>query len=145
MIARPTPPARRGRSALVRRGASAVEFAIVAPVFFLVVLGIIEFGRMVMVQQVITNAAREGARIAVLDSATTARVTQRVNDYLSAASLPAAAVTVTPSPPTSAGFDEPVNVQVRIPFSAVSALSRPFMSGATVLTAESVMRRETAE
>ncbi len=42
-----------------RRGAAAVEFAIVAPVFFLLVFGMIEYGRMVMVQQVITNASRE--------------------------------------------------------------------------------------
>ena len=128
-----------------RRGASAVEFAVVAPVFFLLVLGIIEFGRMVMVQQVITNAAREGARIAVLDSATPGRVTTRVNDYLSSANLSGATVTMVPNPPTSAGFGDPVTVRVTVPFAAVSALSAPFMSGATVLSAESVMRRETAE
>ncbi|MGL4512879.1 MAG: TadE/TadG family type IV pilus assembly protein [Lacipirellulaceae bacterium] len=128
-----------------RCGASAVEFAIVAPVFFLVVLGIIEFGRMVMVQQVITNAAREGARVAVLDSATTARVRTRVNSYLSAARLRGATITVTPSPPTTAGFDQPVTVRVEIPFSAVSALSRPFMSAATRLNATAIMRRETVE
>lgn len=128
-----------------RSGASAVEFAVVAPVFFLVVLGIIEFGRMVMVQQVITNAAREGARIAVLDGSTTVKVTQRVNDYLSAARLAGATINVSPSPPSSAKYDEPVSVEVRIPFSAVSALARPFMSKATVLTANSVMRRETVE
>src|SRR5205823_8867626 len=38
-----------------RRAAAAVEFAVVAPVFFLLVFGMIEYGRMVMVQQVITN------------------------------------------------------------------------------------------
>ncbi len=43
-----------------RRGTAAVEFALVAPVFFLLVFGMIEYGRMVMVQQVITNASREG-------------------------------------------------------------------------------------
>lgn len=138
-------PVRSKGMHLRRRGASAVEFAIVAPVFMLIVLGIVEFGRMVMVQQVITNAAREGARISVLDSATTGRVTARVNDYLAAASLPNATVTVSPSPPTSAGFDEPVSVEVRIPFSAVSPLTRPFLSNGVVLSAESVMRRETVE
>lgn len=142
MPPRAIPPTRPSRA---RRGASAVEFAIVAPVFFLVVLGIVEFGRMVMVQQVITNAAREGARAAVLDSATTARVATRVNDYLAAASLRGATVTVTPDPPTSAKFDEPVTVQVRVPMSAVSALSSPFMTSGMVLRAESIMRRETAE
>lgn len=136
------PTARRARS---RRGAAAVEFAVVAPVFFLVVLGIIEFGRMVMAQQVITNAAREGARVAVLDSATAARVTTRVTDYLAAAGVSGATVTVTPNPPTSAGFGQPVSVRIDIPFTAVSALSAPFMSAAKTLTSEAVMRRETVE
>ena len=49
-----------------KRGAAVVEFAIVAPLFILLVFGMIEFGRMVMVQQVLTNASREGARLAVL-------------------------------------------------------------------------------
>src|SRR5690606_32800631 len=48
-----------------RRGASAVEFALVAPIFVLFVFGMVEYGRMVMVQQVLTNASREGARRAV--------------------------------------------------------------------------------
>src|SRR6266581_3486012 len=65
-----------------RWGAAAVEFAVVAPVFFLMVFGMIEYGRMVMVQQVITNASREGARVGVLDGATTADVTTAVNNYL---------------------------------------------------------------
>ena len=53
-----------------RFGAAAVEFAIVAPLFFLLVFGMVEFGRMVMIQQVLTNGSREGARKAVLDGAT---------------------------------------------------------------------------
>lgn len=136
---------RNGSRGLRRAGAAAVEFAVVAPVFFLVVLGIIEFGRMVMVQQVITNAAREGARIAVLDSATSGRVTTRVNSYLSAANLPNATVILTPSNPSSAGFDEPVTVEIQMPYSAVSPLTRPFMTSGMVLSSRSVMRRETVE
>ncbi len=46
-----------------------MEFAVVAPLFLVFVFGMIEYGRMVMVQQVITNASREGARRAVLDGA----------------------------------------------------------------------------
>ena len=38
--------------------------------FFMLVFGMIEFGRAIMVEQILTNAAREGARVAVLDSAT---------------------------------------------------------------------------
>src|SRR5262249_48705817 len=64
-----------------RRAAAAVEFAIVAPVFFLLVFGMIEYGRMVMVYQILTNASREGARVAVLDGATESGVTTQVNNY----------------------------------------------------------------
>ena len=43
-----------------RVGAAAVEFAIVAPLMFLLTMGMIEVGRMVMVKQLMVNASREG-------------------------------------------------------------------------------------
>lgn len=43
------------------RGQSLVEFAIVAPLLLLLVLGAMDFGRMFYAKIVITNAAREGA------------------------------------------------------------------------------------
>lgn len=128
-----------------RHGASVVEFAIVAPIFFLVVLGIIEFGRMAMVQQIITNAAREGARVGILDNASYATVDTKVKQYLSAAALTGATVNVVPNPPSSAGYDEPVTVTVSIPFDKASWLPTPFFIKGTVLTANAVMRRETVE
>jgi Flp pilus assembly protein TadG len=128
-----------------RRAAAAVEFAIVAPVFFLLILGMIEYGRMVMVQQVITNASREGARQAVLDGATTAEVTAAVNSYLSSGSITGATVTVTPNPPSNAGFGDPVTVSVSIPFSQVSWLPSPMYLGGKTLIATTVMRRESVQ
>ena len=65
------------------KGVAAVEFAIVAPIFFMLVFALIEFARMMMVQQSLTNAAREGCRTAVL--ATTkdsSDVESSVRDYL---------------------------------------------------------------
>lgn len=44
------------------RGASAVEFAIVAPLLFLLLFGIIEFARAISVYTAVSTAAREGAR-----------------------------------------------------------------------------------
>ncbi len=128
-----------------RRAAAAVEFAIVAPVFFLLVLGMIEYGRMVMVQQVITNASREGARQAVLDGATTAEVQTVVNDYLASGSITGATVTVTPDPPSDAEFGDPVTVKVSIPFSQVSWLPSPMYLGGKTLIATTVMRRESVQ
>lgn len=47
-------------------GASAVEFAIVLPLFITLVFGIIEFGILLFDQSMITNAGREGARLGSL-------------------------------------------------------------------------------
>ena len=44
------------------RGAVVVEFALLAPVFLLLVFGIIDFGHALYMQQMASNASREGAR-----------------------------------------------------------------------------------
>jgi len=131
-----------------RRGAAAVEFAVVAPVLFLMVFGMIEYGRAVMVQQIMTNAAREGARSAVLDGATSSDVTTRVVDYLHGGGIASAAathVTIDPSNPASAGYGDPVTVTVTIPFNQVSWLGTPMYLNNRSLTAVAVMRRETVQ
>ena len=62
---------------------AAVEFALVAPVFLLLVFSLFEFGRMMMVQQSLTNAAREGCREAVLATTiNSSDVDKAVRDYL---------------------------------------------------------------
>ena len=56
---------RRTKRHAERRGVAAVETAMVLPLCLLFIFGIMEYGRFVMVQQVVTNAAREGCRYAV--------------------------------------------------------------------------------
>ena len=128
-----------------RRGTAAVEFALVVPVFFLLVFGMIEYGRMVMVQQVITNASREGARVGVLDGSTSSDVSTAVKNYLSAASISGASTTCSPSTPSSAGYGQPVAVTVSVPFRSVSWLPTPLFLGGKTLTATSTMRREAVQ
>jgi hypothetical protein len=125
-----------------RRGAAAVEFAVVAPVFLLLVFGMIEYGRMVMVQQVITNASREGARVAVLDGSTAQEVQDTVTQYLNSGSIQGAVITIDPANPTDAGFGDPVTVSVDIGFSQVSWLPSPMYLGGRTLSATTAMRRE---
>jgi hypothetical protein len=131
-----------------RRGAAVVEFAIVAPVFFLLVFGMIEYGRMVMVQQILTNASREGARFAVVQSANnTTAVQDVVEDYLQSASI-GGTPNITVDWPASGGSSssEPVTVTVSIPFGQVSWLPSPMFVDSTMpLTAVSVMRRESTD
>ena len=128
-----------------RRGAAAVEFAVVAPVFLLLVFGMIEYGRMVMVQQVITNASREGARVGVLDGSTNQEVVDTVTSYLNSGSISGANITVTPTNPEDAEFGDPVTVTVDISFSQVSWLPSPMYLGGTTLSASTVMRRESVQ
>jgi Flp pilus assembly protein TadG len=59
---------RRARS---ERGAAAVEFAIVVPLLFLLIFGIIDFGFGFHAWDAAENAAREGARVAAVDPSTT--------------------------------------------------------------------------
>src|SRR5262245_14427877 len=81
-------------------GAEVIEFALTLPLLLLVVLGIIEFGFMFQEYEVVTNAAREGARIAILPTYSTnaavtqSNVTTRINQYLSAAGLSTASATI---------------------------------------------------
>jgi Flp pilus assembly protein TadG len=53
---------RRSRS----RGQALVEFALVAPIFFIMLFALIDFGRYVYYVQILNNAAREGARYAIV-------------------------------------------------------------------------------
>ncbi|RCS54241.1 pilus assembly protein [Bremerella cremea] len=132
---------------LNRSGAAVVEFAIVAPLFILLIFGMIEYGRMVMVQQVITNASREGARRAVLDGATTSTAVAAVNEFLDTAAVNSGSVEVivSPDPPENAGYGGAVTVTVSVPFSKVSWLPSPMYLGSTTLVAKTTMRRETVK
>ena len=68
--------------------AQLVEFALVLPMLLLVVLGIAEFGFIFQRYEVVTNAAREGARMAVLPGYTPADVEARVRVYVNQGRVP---------------------------------------------------------
>ena len=70
---------RRGRSA---RGAELIELALVLPILLLMFAGIVEFAIMFQRYLVVSNAAREGARVAVLPGYAQADVQSRVTAYM---------------------------------------------------------------
>ena len=132
-----------------RRGAAAVELAFVVMFFFLpVLLGIWEAGRLIEVQQIVSNSAREGARLAsqgytingsgaptqIMASTGTLNVKDLVYQYLIAAgfaNLQPSDVTVTfaftaprkdgttPSDPYLGEKNQPFTVTVSIPWDKV--------------------------
>lgn len=60
------------------RGQSVVEFTMILPVFFLLVAGMFDFGLGIYSDLTLVNAAREGARIGVIDPGNTAAIETRV-------------------------------------------------------------------
>ena len=64
------------------RGQAMLETAMILPIILLVSVGIFEFGRLYQTMQIMTNAAREGARVATLPSSTEDEIKDRVKDYL---------------------------------------------------------------
>jgi Flp pilus assembly protein TadG len=138
------------RRELSRRGAAVVEMAMVLPIFVLLLLGLVEFGRAIMVGQMVTNAAREGCRQAILDGSTNTAVDTFVKDFLQASanvSRSDVTVNIAIANPASGGqlsaaaTRDLVTVSVSIPFARVSYLPPSFLGSAS-LSAASAMRHE---
>jgi Flp pilus assembly protein TadG len=120
----------------------------------LVAVGIFEFGRAYQTWQVLTNASREAARVAVLPGSNLATITQRARAYMEAGQLPeadAAGVSLTPVT-LDLGNGVEVNassVTVSYPFSFIvlQPVAQLVVSGSTLgtpfaMTATAVMRNE---
>jgi Flp pilus assembly protein TadG len=135
-------------------GAELIELAIALPILLLVTCGIIDFGIMFQRYEVVTNAAREGARVGVLQDFTATDVQNRVNAYLAAsglaASAPAPTVTYSTVPISAGGPSiSVVKVVVQYPHQFVflgpaAALFGGSPLGNITLAASSTMRREGA-
>jgi Flp pilus assembly protein TadG len=109
----------------------------------------VEFGRAVMVQQVLVNASREGARHAVLDGSTLTEIESRIDGYLAPSMINGATIAyevngAIVTDPGIAQFGDAVTVRISVPFDSVSWLPVPKYIGGTTLSASSIMRRETS-
>jgi Flp pilus assembly protein TadG len=145
-------PLRLRRLVRSEKGAELIEFSFTLPLLLLIVLGIIEFGFVFREYEVVTNAAREGARIAILPSYGSDDVTARVEDYLDKAGLDVDSADVTPgtATPTPIGgvcvslVPVTVTYDHAVPF--ISGIMSYFGSdvGTITLSATSSMRTETA-
>lgn len=119
--------ARTVRASRERRATASVELAAVLPLILLLLFGVWEVGRLVEVQQIMTNAAREGGRQASTGRKTTAEVQQAVLDYLTRAGVPTTNAVVTienltdssRSDPTQANQLDRFRVTVTLPFDDV--------------------------
>lgn len=109
-----------------RRAASTVEFSMVAPVFFLFVLGVVEVSRGLMMHHLLVNAARQGCRTGILPSSGNTQVNTAVSTALTPAGINSPTVSVrvngvVQDSSTAKSGDE-VTVSVLVPFNSVSWL-----------------------
>lgn len=137
-----------------RRGAAAVELAIVLPLFMMIVMGIVEFGRAMMVGQLVTNAARHGSRLSIVDGATNTSVETAVKDFVSnSVGVGVSDITVEIKVDPGTGNPDPNDVlavakskdvclvTVKVPYNRVAYIAGNFLAGAE-LKGECVMRHE---
>jgi Flp pilus assembly protein TadG len=121
-----------------KKGQSIIEFALVLPILLLVVFGITEFGRAIMVTNVLNTASREGARLAAVSPVgDSLSVQSRVLEVLDAANIDAKEITI-----QFFVAEKTVEVTVTTDFEVLSAgVLDPFV-GTFELKGKTVMRYE---
>jgi len=138
-----------------QRGSALLETAFTLPLLLLVSVGIFEFGRAYQMEQVLTNAAREGARLAVMPGSTTSMVEARVKSYLTSGKVykpETASIVMTSNVniPIGTGTATGTRVTVNYPFSFVvlNPVARLVVKGSTMgnapitMSASAEMRNE---
>lgn len=119
---------RRHRRA--RRGAAAVEFALVASLFFFVLFGMLEMSRMNTIRQTASNAAYEGARQCIVPGANAAEGRAAVTQLMQSIGVSGWTTTITPGTITDTTPD--VTVEVRVPLNSNMWLPPLFMKDVTI-------------
>lgn len=126
------------------RGTTLAEAAIVLSVLCMLTLGTIKYGWLFVRVHQTTNAAREGARRAILPSANLSEVTTAVATVMTAAGIPAGGYTVnvTPDPGAAAAGSE-VEVTITLPVTTAGVDLLPgYLFAPDHLTARVVMAKE---
>lgn len=107
-----------------KRGAALVEFAVVTPVLLAILFGIMEFGQLFRVRQTAQHAAREGCRMAVLQStakpysASSSPVYQRISEIMTAGGVAFSGGMLSITEDTAG--NPTVSVTITVPYSDVS-------------------------
>jgi hypothetical protein len=122
-----------------RRGATAVEFALTAPILFLLVLSAIEFSRANMLVHTASIAATEAARHSILPGATAAECKSACLKELAMLGISDAEVTVSPS--TIDDDTKQVTINLEVPVSMKNGYVLPrFFLGKKVFKSVTLQR-----
>lgn len=120
-----------------------VEFAIVAPFLMLMLVGMIEFGRALVLKQALTAAAREGAREASLPGATTSSAEEAATQMARTATNRDVDIDVTPDLDTEeVDAGDLITVSVNAPIRAISKMGSFWFGSDFAITATATIRKE---
>jgi TadE-like protein len=122
-----------------RKGAAAIEFALVSPLLILLIFSSLELGRAVMVRHMLEEAALAGARVATTDNATKQQVLDMVDDAMAKANVTGYSVVVNPDPPGQADLQTPVTVSVSVNYDQVKWMALSKYMGNKTLTGTCVL------
>jgi Flp pilus assembly protein TadG len=142
----------RSRQCASEQGTTIVEAAIILVAFLMFLFGIFEASRFINTRQVLTDAAREGARLAVTPLSgtnilpTTAEIQARVDQYLASANLTGATTTVDPNVSVVTGSVTTIYTRVHVE-KLYQVLTVPYFFNMlnVTLAGEALMRNETSE
>ena len=128
----------------VRKGQGLVEFALILPILLLVLVGMLEFGRILFIYVNVSNAAREGARYGIVHPNDLGGIQNHVTEYLTLVPAVAPDVSYDHGPGTSSFTDgsgvtvgDRVGVRIEYTLEALTPLMQPFMSDGLDLRTES--------
>lgn len=107
---------RRFKNGKRNKAAVCIEFAFVAPIFFLIVIASIEFARVHMIQCAVENACFEGARRGIVPGATASACETTASNLLTLAGVDDFAVTVEPA--TLDASTKSIEVTATVPINA---------------------------
>ncbi len=143
---KPTMRSRRASRSLPRQAAAAVEFALVLPILSVLLLGMFEISRVLLVKEMLSNAAQQACRTAAKPGTANSDVTSEVDTVMSNAGLSGYSVTIqvngTTTDVSGASRYDKVSVKVGVPVSQVFWVSTLFISGSTVESETVVMMRQ---
>lgn len=122
-----------------RKGTVVTEFALVAPIFFMFLMGAFEFARFNVLRHTADNAAYEAARAAMVPGATANDAIEKANRLLNAVGTRGARITV--SPAVLGPSVKKISVTVEIPLNENGWVA-PRFSANNLLTRTATLRTE---
>lgn len=127
-----------------RRGLATMEMAIVLPLLLILTFGMIEYGWMFLKSQQVTNAARQGARVAARADASTADTLATISTSMTNVGLNGTGYVVTITPPDVGNVEsgQLLTVAVSVPYGNVRLMGLPFVPTPSSLRASTTMTKE---